>query len=95
MIRFAENQQQLIDRAKLALNADSFNKLGKELGVNYTTFSRAYKNETFLDEYYITLLCDVTGLDPFQTMVYIRKEEAETKGNEKKVKFWQKHIVAA
>lgn len=92
---YAENQQQLIDRVKLALNVESFNKLGKILGVPYQTFSRAYKNQHFLDEYHIALLCDVSGLDPFQTLACIRKVEAEVKGNEEKVKFWQKHIIAA
>lgn len=95
MMRYAETQKQLIDRAKLALDAESDYKIAKDLGISARTIGRALKNEHFLNEYNITLLCDVSGLDPFQTLACIRKEEAKAKGEVEKVKFWQKHIAAA
>lgn len=95
MMRYAENQQQLIDRVKLALNADSFYKVSQISGVSQSALGRAYQNQHFLSDYNIILLCDLSGLEPLQTLAFIRKEEAESKGNEKAVKLWKKHASAA
>lgn len=94
-MRYAETQHELINRVKLALDVDSYNKMGKILGVPYQTLARADKNQHFFTDYYITLLCDVTGLNPMKTLACIRKEEAKEKGNTEKVKFWEKHVNAA
>lgn len=92
---FAESQIQLIDRVKLALNADSFYRVSKVLGISEPTLSRAYKNLHFLSDYNIVLLCDVSGLDAMKTLACIRVEEAKTKGNTQVAEFWQKHSSAA
>lgn len=89
-MRYAENQKQLIDRVKLALNAGSFYSIGKILGMSDRTLSKAYKNTHFLTDYYIFLLCDVTKLDAAQTLACIRKEEAETKGRCEVANVWEK-----
>lgn len=95
MNRYAENQQQLIDRVKLALNADSFYRISKILGVSEPTLSRAYKNQHFMSDYYIALLCDVSDLDTLKTLACIRKEEAEHKNKPDVAEFWQKQTNAA
>lgn len=90
MKRFANTQKELIDRLRLALNVDSYNKLGKKLGIPYQTLARADKNENFLTDYYIMFMCDMADLDPVQTLACIRKEEAKLKGKTEVYEMWDK-----
>jgi len=95
MKRYAETQNELIDRVKLALNTESFYRVGKVLGISERTLAKADKNQHFLTDYNICLLCDVGGLDALKTLACIRQIEANEKGNDKVAEFWQKQTNAA